>query len=329
MPKAPLSGHHPWPQPSAEAKYGQRYRSAVPGPVPRSGGHCPRDAFRKRRHLGPTAESLRRSPRLSAFGSRAKASGEAHDYVAEGLQNARIHGSISSWRLLAPSSPMPLACQGQCQSEAVALRQWDDREATHSVTVGLVKIGSLALEHGGPAMLDFALTALRRARAAGTVRSLRWWLRRYASHTSELIERGGSKDLAAIASADPEGWRQAFLDALPTASGVDRSVLLEALATIRKSTNDSCAGLACRAQISLKLDANWYFGKLQDSSFDPSEPLEIRRGSWHGTRGWRLIASEREPFSGFSLLMRMRHSHATWSWTRCGRTQTPRLRSTA
>jgi DNA-binding SARP family transcriptional activator len=268
----------PWPRPNADAKYGRALVFQYQGRM-REAADIARKCLQEMAPLGPTAELLG-ALLVECLWLGDVATDEARITLRKVADrpDPRLDPVMAPARAIVAHAS---SCHGECQGEAVAFRQWDDRGATHSVTVGLVKIASLGLDHGGPANIDLALKALRRARAAGTVRSLRWWLRRYAPHTSKLIERGGSKDLAAIASADPEGWRQAFVDALPTASGVDRSQLLEVLARCgNRETSAALSGLPgmdiadTRRQLILRQAPRLFI-----RSFGT---LEIRRGSWQG-----------------------------------------------
>jgi DNA-binding SARP family transcriptional activator len=86
------------------------------------------------------------------------------------------------------------------------------------------------------------MEGLRRARAAGSLKHLRWWLRAYAQHVSVLADHPGAIDLmVSFAETDPDGWRTSLVEALPLMNGADRERILEFLTHF--ATRDTVSAL--------------------------------------------------------------------------------------
>jgi hypothetical protein len=106
-------------------------------------------------------------------------------------------------------------CPGDCLRELDALARWDSRGAHFLAVAGYVKLGVLALEHGGRRNARKAVRALLRARGSGLLRYMRWWIRRYVPYwQSWILEEGASELLANLLEADPDVWRAPVAQAL-------------------------------------------------------------------------------------------------------------------
>jgi DNA-binding SARP family transcriptional activator/tetratricopeptide (TPR) repeat protein len=270
----------PWPRPNAEARYGKAL-------VLHHQGHLAAAADLARRSmldiptLGPTAELLAALlieclwlegvPPEEAEATLNDVSGETVDPRLDPIM-APARAIVAHGR----------RCRGSCLREAMVLRRWDSRGATHTATLGLVKIGSLALEHGGQMHIALAMDGLARARSAGVLRSLRWWLRRYVNHLPDLLERPGSAELVASAAmADPEGWRDALVQAIPRANGEQRTILLGTLSKL--ATRETTAALSNLPGMDVADVRRQLVHRQAQRLFVRSfGTLAIHRGSWTG-----------------------------------------------
>jgi DNA-binding SARP family transcriptional activator len=136
---------------------------------------------------------------------------------------------------------------GKCQKECVALAEELDIAEAHgevsTAASGRVKVGILALEHGGRADSRWAWEAVQRARTLGLWPSLRTWLRRYAPYANSLIRvPDGAQTLAALCAFDPDSWRPSLIPILRIAKGNDRAIILETIS--RVANRDVLAQLA-------------------------------------------------------------------------------------
>ena len=121
-------------------------------------------------------------------------------------------------------------CSGECLSAAEELDRAELQGGVATAASGRVKLGVLALEHGGPKNQQWAWGAISKANELGLWHSLLPWLRQFAPHArSALKHRGGASTLAGLAALDPEAWRAAVIDTLATARGNDRAVILESV----------------------------------------------------------------------------------------------------
>ena len=269
----------PWPRPHAEARYGLALVLQYQGRI-REAADLARKCLQEISLHGPTAEVLG-ALLVECLWLESAATEEATATLREVTHQSdpRLDPVVAPARaIVAHASPR---CEGECMSEAKRLVDWDPRGAHYTVTVGLLKIASLGLEHGGPDNVKLAVDALHRTRASGSARSLRWWLRRYAPHIRTLIESGSSADLAALAGSDPEGWRDAFVAALPNATGADRANLLESISRFgNRETAVALADVAGSdiAEVRRHLIVR-QAPKLYIRSFGT---LELHRGSWSG-----------------------------------------------
>jgi len=123
-------------------------------------------------------------------------------------------------------------CRGQCLEEARVLEAWDSRGAGLLATVGLTKLGLLALEHRGARARKISRTAIARAQAAGVQPYLRWWLRRYATHARWIAEQDrGAEAMLSFAEADPDGWRATIAALVDSLTGDAREAAVAFLAS--------------------------------------------------------------------------------------------------
>jgi DNA-binding SARP family transcriptional activator len=133
-------------------------------------------------------------------------------------------------------------CRGQCLDEVQVLEEWDRRGASLLTTIGLVKLGSLALEHEGKRSRQISRMAIARTRAAGVHRYLRCWLRRYVSHSAWIAQQTGGVDaMVSWAEADPDGWRGTLAALLDSLTGESRGAVVAFLAS--HGTVETIAGL--------------------------------------------------------------------------------------
>ena len=122
-------------------------------------------------------------------------------------------------------------CNGECGDARDVLGSVRRSGADLAAAVGNVKVGVLSFDHSRKREISLAWDAVAECVEAGVVPALRWWLRLYAPYSRTVLTRArGSRLLLRLAAADPDGWRSAILDALPSAKGSERHLLLDALA---------------------------------------------------------------------------------------------------
>jgi LuxR family maltose regulon positive regulatory protein len=124
--------------------------------------------------------------------------------------------------------------QGDCAGECLSYRDEIDAADRHGACLtaawGRVRMGSLALHHGGRVNQAWAWGALAAATAQGYWASLRVWFRLYAPYAkSALGQPDGARLIAMLAAHDPDGWRTALVSCLSRARGNDRAIILEAI----------------------------------------------------------------------------------------------------
>lgn len=173
-------------------------------------------------------------------------------------------------------------CRGQCLDEARVLEEWDRRGAALLAAVGLVKLGALALEHHSARARQLSRLAIAKARAVGVHRYLRWWLRRYATHATWIVEQDrGIEAMLSFAEADPDGWRGTIAEMVDSLTGEPREAAVAFLAShgtvetaaVLRSTRSQDIGDLRRALIS----------KHAPSLFIRSfGAIVVHRGSWLG-----------------------------------------------
>ncbi len=122
------------------------------------------------------------------------------------------------------------ACSGECITAAAGLLDEAKFSAPGKAVMGEVKIGALRLSHRRRRDVLKAWTAVGNALDAGLGVRLRPWTRLYANHASTAMTLShGASLLSRLLDGDPEGWRQAVVEALPRAVGADRDLLLQAI----------------------------------------------------------------------------------------------------
>lgn len=122
-------------------------------------------------------------------------------------------------------------CEGQCQSFLANLEQVDISGAVFQSSTCRVKVGALAFDHRPIGPKRRAWEALGHAVRNGWLPSVRWWARHYAADAEIALRMpDGAAVLAALMTADPDGWRNALLQVLPLARGPERERLLSTVA---------------------------------------------------------------------------------------------------
>ena len=128
------------------------------------------------------------------------------------------------------------------------LRSWRARGAESLAVAGLLKLASLAFDHRSLASNVEVLQCLRAAKELGTLRVLRWWVRRMEPHAEALFAQPSSVPvLCDLVHLDPEGWRGAAVRVLGNLRPADRIDLLGALVQrAGRSTASELASVAGR-----------------------------------------------------------------------------------
>jgi len=271
----------PWPRPNAEALYGSALVRAYEGSFDEAIEIC-RRLLQDPTPLGPTAELIG-GLLLETLFLAGQSSAEAHHVLRQletGVTDPRQEPLIAPVRGVVRHSRAN--CRGECLASIKILRRWDEHGAAFVATVGLVKLGTLALAHGGPRNERLAIEALRRVRIAGSPRHLRWWLRLYARYAAILARHPGAVDLLmGIAESDPEGWRAPLLGTLAEVRGVERDQILDFLT--RFATGETATALSsiegfdiveARRRIIQK-----HASRLYVRSFGS---ITVQRGGWKG-----------------------------------------------
>jgi DNA-binding SARP family transcriptional activator len=232
----------PWPRPNAEALYGTALVHAYSGNFAEAIEVC-RRLLQDPGPLGPTAELIG-GLLIETMFLAGETSAEAHQLLTQlelGVTDPRQAPLIAPVRALVRHSRAH--CRGECLASLKVLRQWDEHGAAFVTTMGLVKLGTLALAHGGARNERLAIEALHRARIAGSPRYLRWWLRRYAQYAAALARHSGAVELLlSMAEADPEGWRAPLLETLAEVRGIERDQILDFLT--RFATRETAGALS-------------------------------------------------------------------------------------
>jgi LuxR family transcriptional regulator, maltose regulon positive regulatory protein len=172
-------------------------------------------------------------------------------------------------------------CDGGCLDVLSTFDEAAERGADSLAAIGRLKVGALALVHGGATRQRIAWQALEEAHAMG-IGGLKWWSRLYAPFANGLVKRrGGVQALCMVADADPEGWRRALTDSLDLVSSSDRRRLLtsilkhanrQTLLDLRGKEGRDVADVRRRL---MHLQATRLYLKTFGS-------IELRRGSWSG-----------------------------------------------
>jgi DNA-binding SARP family transcriptional activator len=146
----------------------------------------------------------------------------------------------------------------------------------------MVKLGVLALEHGGKKRTRAAWAALERAADAGYLRLLKWWSRRYAGHAHGLVDTDAAESLLVrLCDADPEGWRDVVLELVPRFSGPARRALLDCV--VRHANRTTVAAMRSVSGRDIA-DARRYLQRLQATRLyvQTFGQITVRRGGWSG-----------------------------------------------
>ena len=271
----------PWPRPAAEAVYGAALVRTFRGSFVEAIAIC-RRLLQDAAPLGPTAELVGGLLIENLF-LAGQSSTEAEEILKQlevGVTDPRQAPLLAPvWGLVRHGRAN---CRGECLGRIKILRRWDEHGAAFVATVGLVKMGTLALAHGGPKNERLAIEALRRSRMAGSPRHLRWWLRQYARHTSVLVRHSGVVELILdIAEADPEGWRPALLEALEKVRGVERDQILEFLT--RFATRETASALSSIDGFDIVAARHRIIQKQAPRLFVRSfGSISVHRGGWNG-----------------------------------------------
>ncbi|HVL38635.1 MAG TPA: BTAD domain-containing putative transcriptional regulator, partial [Fimbriimonadaceae bacterium] len=121
------------------------------------------------------------------------------------------------------------SCRGECLQLSSALDEAQRRGAEALARSGRLKLGVLAMEHGGAHNVRFAWDSLDAVEASGLA-GLKAWKRLYARHVRSLVRRrGGVQLLCLLADSDPEGWRNALAQAISWTDATDRRRLVAAV----------------------------------------------------------------------------------------------------
>ncbi len=271
----------PWARPQAEAQYG---RAAVLNHQGRfeESADVLRHVLADPAALGATAEIGSGLLIESLYLSSADVLeiGDVMANLAAGPSDPRQAPVMAPARAIA--THVSTECRGECLDEAGVLEEWDQRGASLLITVGLVKLGVIALEHQGARARRISIMAIARARGAGVHRYLRWWLRLYIAHAAWMVQQdGGVEAILSFAEADPDGWRgtiAAFVDSL-TGEGRDAAVAFLA----SHGTVETAAGLRLTRGHDISDLRRAIISKHAPSLFIRSfGAIVVHRGSWLG-----------------------------------------------
>jgi ATP/maltotriose-dependent transcriptional regulator MalT/DNA-binding SARP family transcriptional activator len=271
----------PWARPQAEAQYGRAAVLSHQGRF-RESAEVLRHVLADPAALGATAE-IGSALLIETLYLGAADTLEIRDALANlaaGPSDPRQAPIMAPARAIA--THVSTECRGQCLDEARVLEDWDRRGASLLTTIGLVKLGSLALEHEGKRSRQISRVAIARARPAGVHRYLRWWLRRYVPHGAWIAQQsGGVEALVSWAEADPDGWRTTLAAVVDSLTGEARATVVaflashgtvETVARLRLTQGQDISDLR-RALISKQAPS------LYIRSFGA---IVVHRGSWQG-----------------------------------------------
>ena len=213
----------PWARPQAEAQYGKAAVLSHQGRFSESAALLSR-VLANPAALGATAELgaglLIESLYLN--GGDALEIREAMLHLASGPSDPRQAPVIAPARAIGIHTSG--SCKGECLKEAQILEDWERRGATLLTAIGFAKLGTLAIEHKGALARQVAAVGIARAQAAGVNPSLRWWLRRYATHAAWITrQEGGIAAIVKFAESDPEAWHDTMLRLLDSPANIERA----------------------------------------------------------------------------------------------------------
>ena len=270
----------PWPRPHAEAVYGQALVFAYQGEFEQASALL-QGLLANPKPLGPTAsQAAALLTECHYLGRRS-----ARDVAGWGERISSVDPDPRLELALIPAKAvtrhMSSNCGGECLKELERVRRWEKRGALYDVALSLAKLGALALEHGGTPNYRLAAEALRKAHAAGALRPLRWWFRRYVTYARQLASQNGTELVIAATDADPEGWRETLIGLLRHTQGLRRELLLGAIR--RHATTETVGHLSGSTRPDVV--------ELRKSLIQKQAPrlfirsfgnLAIHRGSWSG-----------------------------------------------
>jgi LuxR family maltose regulon positive regulatory protein len=270
-----------WARPHAEARYGRAAVHAYRGEFSKATEQL-RKVLDDPAPLGATAElvSALLIECLYLQGAEQPRMQDVMRVLDEGIHDPRQGALMAPVRALVIHAGGD--CAGECAREFEALEEWDRRGAHLLVTVGMVKLGALAVTHLDAKTRELAIRALIRARQEKMGRYLRWWLRRYAPHAEWIVRQpSGADAVFEFAEADPEGWRQplvGLIDSLPRQDRQRALVFLRRYAT--KEVTSALRGL--RGQDVADLRRALLNKQAQRLFIRAFGSLSIHRGSWVG-----------------------------------------------
>jgi ATP/maltotriose-dependent transcriptional regulator MalT/DNA-binding SARP family transcriptional activator len=123
-------------------------------------------------------------------------------------------------------------CDGDCQRFRADLDRAEQQGAAFAALVGRVKLGALAVEHRNRRYHGWAWRVADEAVREGLAPSMRWWLRRLAGTAAHHGASARTAHVvAALASTDPDGWRDALVQSI-TRAGDSRPILLKTLSHV-------------------------------------------------------------------------------------------------
>ena len=219
----------PWPRPNADALLGMAIVHLAEGRFDRATSVI-EQAIAEPEILG-VLHGLAHSRLVEAL-YLAEAGPDRIARAAHDLSSRRTDPRYTSEIAPARSIALHLAgsCSGECLGTANELVRAEEQGARALASSGRLKLGALALEHGGPRNTRLAWDALDRVLAEG-LHGLKWWIRRYAPYVRTALRRpGGVQLICQVADSDPEGWRTALVDAVDHARPTDRRLILDAIA---------------------------------------------------------------------------------------------------
>ena len=221
----------PWPRPKANAMYGLANVMVADGQTA--------EALEVLRAVHGNSEVLGGlHPLIDALAIETLYLAGRHDEIPEfwrelSRQQIDPRYAVETAAAQALGQHVSSPCVGACQEARSLFDRSADAGARLTAIVGRTKVSLLGLEHGGRDAVVDAVTALEAGRQIGLWRSIRPWLRRFVPYAKLLARRSdGTRLLAGMALADPEGWRPAVVQAVMAARGNDRAILLGVVSRI-------------------------------------------------------------------------------------------------
>jgi LuxR family maltose regulon positive regulatory protein len=218
----------PWPRPHAEAAYGQATLFIADGQFAEAIQVL--EAARENSSFLGSLHALINARLIEALylaGDHSQIRAVAEE-MARKPPDLRFFVETAAARAVA--AHVGPTCGGACLRVRDEIAIASEQGARLEAVWASVKIGSLALAHRGRRDARWAWQAAGDAAQRGLWTPTRVWLRAYAAYASTALRiPDGAKLLASLATHDPDGWRSGLVEALPTATGNDRVILLEAI----------------------------------------------------------------------------------------------------